>query len=133
VTMGVTVSGAPCAAQTLIGSTTASAELGRSSESGSLCPTSNFDRAIVARALLAKRLQALDPHSLDEARMISRTAKLLNNEGFIIEASRQLVRDEIRAFVEAAEEVDLIRIPVESRAQVFDAMEKLALKATALD
>jgi hypothetical protein len=134
VTMGVTASGG-CLTQSLLNSLPGSVDSSRAEDPPPVhCPTAaQFDRAAVARALLTKRLTALDPDMLQEAQTISRTARLLRNDGFLIEASRDLVRREITAFVEAAEEVDLIRIPAESRPTVLEAMQNLALKAAALD
>jgi hypothetical protein len=133
VTMGVTASGG-CLAQSLLEPQSQSVDSSAIEEPPVHCPTTaNLDRAAVARALLAKRLTALDPDMLEEAQTISRTARLLRNDSFLIEASRDLVRQEIVAFVEAAEEVDLIRIPVESRPAVLEAMKNLALNAAALN
>lgn len=92
-----------------------------------------IDHAMATRILIGKRLLALDPERLRQAQTISRTARLLNQDGFVLEANRQLVRDEIAAFVEAAEEIDLIRIPEQSRQLVVQAMERLALRAAALE
>ena len=92
-----------------------------------------IDHAMATRILIGKRLLALDPERLRQAQVISRTARLLNQDAFVLEANRQLVRDEIGAFVEAAEEADLIRIPAQSRDLVVRAMERLALRAAALE
>jgi hypothetical protein len=111
-----------------------------SAENGPLTATTSgtshrreVDRAMATRILIGKRLLALAPEQLREAQVISRTARLLNNDAFVLEANRQLVRDEIGAFVEAAEEVGLISIAQDTRPAVIKAMEQLALRAAALD
>ena len=92
-----------------------------------------IERAMAARILIGKRLLALDPERLEQAHVIARAARLLNQDDFILEANRQLVRDEIAMFVEAAEDIDLVRIPSQSRATVVQTIERLALRAAALD
>ncbi len=89
-------------------------------------------RAQATRLLIGKRMLALDPERLRQAQTVARAARILNNGAFVLEANRQLVRDEIAAFVEAAEEIEMIRVPPESRATVVQAMETLALRAAAL-
>lgn len=93
----------------------------------------NIDHGMATRLLIGKRMLALDPERLREAQVVSRAARLLKQHAFVLEANRQLVRDEIGAFVAAAEEINLISIPLATRQEVIQAMEQLALRAAALD
>jgi hypothetical protein len=133
VSMGVVASGG-CFNTLDLGYQVASAENGPLTAATSrTAQRREIDHAMATRILIGKRLLALAPEQLREAQVISRTARLLNNDAFVLEANRQLVRDEIGAFVEAAEEVGLISVPQDTRPAVIKAMEQLALRAAALD
>lgn len=92
-----------------------------------------MEHAIVQRELLGKRMLVLSPERLAEAQQTARLARLLNQGTFVLEANRQLLKDEVIAFVEAAEEVGLLQIPGNSRDQVIETIQTLALRTAALD
>lgn len=92
-----------------------------------------IERAFVERALLGKRMLALDPDRLAEAQRTARVARLIKQDAFVLEANRQLVRDEVDAFVAAAEELELLTIPPHARATVMQAMHQLSLRAAGLE
>lgn len=92
-----------------------------------------MEHAIVQRELLGKRMLVLSPERLAEAQQSARLARLLNQGAFVLEANRQLLKDEVIAFVEAAEEVGLLQIPANSRDQVIATIQTLALRTAALD
>ncbi|WKB56174.1 hypothetical protein [Eleftheria terrae] len=92
-----------------------------------------IERSFAERALLGKRMLALDPARLAEAQQTARIARMLEKDDFVLEANRQLVRDEIEAFVSAAEELNLLSIPSGRRAAVMQAMKQLALRVAGLD
>lgn len=90
------------------------------------------DKEFVERALIGKRMLALDPARLADAQKTARIAKMLKQDAFVLEANRQLIRDEIDAFISAAEELDLIKIPVATRTHVLDAMKQLSIRTAGL-
>lgn len=90
------------------------------------------DRFFAERQLLSKRMLILDPERLREAQKAARMARVLGIDEFVIEANRQLVRDEVDTFISVAEDLDLIRLPDASRTMVMDSMKQLALKASGL-
>lgn len=89
--------------------------------------------AIAQRELLGKRMLVLGPERLKEAQQAVRLARLLNHGKFVLEANRQLLRDEVSVFLEASEEVGLLQIPKETRAEVVIAIQNIALRAAALE
>lgn len=89
--------------------------------------------AFAERALLAKRMLALDPEYFASAQQTARVARLLNQDRFVLETNRQLVRDEVDAFVAAAEKMGILSIPQTTRKSVIEAMQNLSLRAAALD
>ena len=89
--------------------------------------------AVAQRELLGKRMLILGPERLQEAQQAVRLARLLNQGKFVLEANRQLLRDEISIFLEAAEEVGLLTIPKDTRPQIIFAIQNVALRAAALD
>lgn len=90
------------------------------------------DREFVERMLLTKRMMAMDPLALAEAQKTARIARLLKQDKFVMEANRQLIRDEIDAFIGAAEEMRLIAIPEATRTHVLDAMKNLSIRSAGL-
>lgn len=59
-------------------------------------------------------------------------ARLLNQDQFLLETNRQLVRDEVDAFVAAAEKIGVLTIPAATRQSVVEAMQNISLRAAAL-
>ena len=92
-----------------------------------------IQQAIVQRELLGKRMLLLSPERLQEAQQAARLARLLNQDQFVLEANRQLVKDEVSVFVEAAEEVGLLQISAATRKDVVFTIQNIALRAAALD
>lgn len=92
----------------------------------------NTHAAIIQRELVAKRMLALSPEYLREAQKQAKIARLLHNNDFVLEVNRQLIRDEVQYFVEAAEECGLITIPATTRKDVIGAMQSIALRASEL-
>jgi hypothetical protein len=90
-------------------------------------------QAIAQRELLGKRMLVLSPERLQEAQQTARLARLLNQGQFVLEVNRQLVKDEVSIFVEAAEEVGLLKISAEVRNDVVSTIQNIALRAAALD
>ncbi|MEB0141091.1 MULTISPECIES: hypothetical protein [unclassified Undibacterium] len=90
------------------------------------------DREFAERVLIGKRMLALDPTRLVNAQETARIAKLLKQDAFVLEANRQLIRDEIDAFISAAEELNIIKIPSSTRTHVLDAMKQLSIRAAGL-
>lgn len=92
-----------------------------------------IQHAIAQRELLGKRMLVLSPERLQEAQQAARLARLLNQGQFVLEANRQLIKDEVSVFLEAAVEVGLLQIPVTSRPEVVATIQNIALRAAALD
>lgn len=92
-----------------------------------------MEGAIAQRELIGKRMLKLSPEMLEEAQKQARLARLLNQDKFILETNRQLVKDEVTAFLEAAEQSGLISIPMTNREEVVRVIQSIALRATALD
>lgn len=90
------------------------------------------EHAFAERALLAKRMLALDPAYFASAQQAARVARLLNQDQFLLETNRQLVRDEVDAFVAAAEKIGVLSIPAATRQAVVEAMQNISLRAAAL-
>jgi len=92
-----------------------------------------IQQAIAQRELVGKRMLALSPERLNEAQQAARLARLLNQNQFVLETNRQLIKDEVTIFVEAAEEVGLLQISRANRAEVVSTIQNIALRAAALD
>ncbi|CAJ0712971.1 hypothetical protein LMG6871_00606 [Ralstonia edaphis] len=90
------------------------------------------EHAFAERALMAKRMLALDPTRFASAQQTARLARLLNQDEFVLETNRQLVRDEVDAFVAASEQMGILSIPEETRKSVVEAMQNISLRAAAL-
>lgn len=91
------------------------------------------DRALASRILLGKRIQALDPQMMQDTERAARVALILGQGQFMADASRQLIHEEIDAFVSAAEELKIIAIPAETRKLVMDSMKRLAIRTAGLE
>ena len=92
-----------------------------------------IQQAIAQRELIGKRMLVLSPERLQEAQQAARLARLLNQGQFVLETNRQLIKDEVSVFLEAAEEVGLLKIPMATRNDVVSTIQKIALRAAALD
>ena len=91
-----------------------------------------MQQAIVQRELIGKRMLLLSPERLAQAQKSARLARLMNKDEFVLEANRQLVKDEVSIFIEAAEEVGLIKVPSVTRNEVIAKIQQLALQASEL-
>lgn len=92
-----------------------------------------MQHAIAQRELIGKRMMILSPERLQEAQQTARLARLMSNNEFALQANRQLVKDEVEIFIEAAEEVGLLKIPIQSRGDVLSSLQRIALRAAALE
>ena len=92
-----------------------------------------IQQAVAQRELIGKRMLVLSPERLQEAQQAARLARLLNQGQFVLETNRQLIKDEVSVFLEAAEEVGLLQIPKATRNDVISTIQKIALRAAALD
>lgn len=87
-----------------------------------------LERELASRMLVGKRIQAFYPQMMQDAERAVRVALILGNGSFVAEASRQLIHEEIDAFIGAVEALKLISIPSETRELVLESMKQLAIR-----
>lgn len=87
-----------------------------------------LERELASRMLVGKRIQAFYPQMMQDAERAAGVALILGNGSFVAEASRQLIHEEIGAFIGAAEALKLISIPSETRELVLESMKQLAIR-----
>ncbi|MBJ7262445.1 MAG: hypothetical protein JHC61_01315 [Burkholderiaceae bacterium] len=89
--------------------------------------------ALAYQAFLRKRMLVFGEERHAELAHASRLASLLGNEKFTNETNRQLVRDEVRLFLEAAHQIGTLNMPRDKLLEIISRCQKIALRAAMLD